>query len=135
MRLFDKPVQRQAFRDEFGHRSPRSITRVEAEDWAARVAPSNPQVQTAFESPQDTTGQTAQPPPDLPTFCTSTRFAGTAYLYGPSQLAIVRRQDATVEVDRSRLFNSDETEVRGKMRVSLVAPHPTAIVRLTAGTA
>jgi integrase len=32
--------QLKAFRDEFGHRSPRSITRVEAEDWAARVAPS-----------------------------------------------------------------------------------------------
>jgi integrase len=29
-----------AFRSEFGHRSPGSITRVEAEDWAARVAPS-----------------------------------------------------------------------------------------------
>jgi integrase len=28
------------FREEFGHRAPRSITRVEAEDWAARVAPS-----------------------------------------------------------------------------------------------
>jgi integrase len=29
-----------AFRAEFGDRAPRSITRVEAEDWAARVAPS-----------------------------------------------------------------------------------------------
>lgn len=32
--------QLKAFRDEFGHRSPRSITRVEAEDWAETVAPS-----------------------------------------------------------------------------------------------
>jgi integrase len=29
-----------AFHAEFGHRTPRSITRVEAEDWAARVPPS-----------------------------------------------------------------------------------------------
>lgn len=31
-----------AFRAEFGHRTPRSITRVEAEDWAARVPASKP---------------------------------------------------------------------------------------------
>jgi integrase len=30
-----------AFRDTFGHRARRSITRVEAEDWAARVSPGN----------------------------------------------------------------------------------------------
>ena len=33
-------TQLRAFRGEFGHRSPRSITRVEAEDWTERVSPS-----------------------------------------------------------------------------------------------
>jgi HK97 family phage major capsid protein len=96
----------------------------------------HPDVRAAFESLQDTTGQPVQPPPSTPTFYTSTQInSGTSYLYSPSQLAIVRRQDATVEVDRSRLFNSDESEIRGKMRVGLIAPNPTAIVKLTAGTA
>jgi HK97 family phage major capsid protein len=96
----------------------------------------HPDVRTALEALQDTTGQPVQPPPSTPTFYTSTQVnVGTAYLYAPSQLAIVRRQDATLEVDRSRLFNSDESELRGKMRVGLIAPNPTAIVKLTAGTA
>ena len=82
------------------------------------VVACRPEVVTAFESLQDSLGQTVQPPPNLPTFYTSTQLAGTAYLYSPSQLAVVRRADATIEIDRSRLFNSDESEVRGKMRLT-----------------
>jgi hypothetical protein len=36
-------------------------------------------------------------------------------------------------VDRSRLFNRDMSEIRGKLRANLIAPNPTAIVKLTAG--
>ena len=50
-----------------------------------------------------------------------------------AKLAGVRRQDSTVEVDRSRLFNRDQSEIRGKLRANLIAPNPTAIVKLTAG--
>jgi len=96
----------------------------------------HPDTETAFQRLTDTTGQTIAPPPMTPTFYTSTQInQGTAFLYSPSQLAIVRRMDATVEVDRSRLFNTDQSEIRGKMRVNLIAPNPTAIVKLTAGTA
>ncbi len=96
----------------------------------------HPNVRTAFESLTDTLGQPLEAPPSTPTFYTSTQITcGTAFLYSPSELAIVRRQDSTVEVDRSRLFNSDQSEIRGKLRMNLIAPNPSAIVKLTAGTA
>jgi HK97 family phage major capsid protein len=56
--------------------------------------------------------------------------ASSAYVYAPSQLVLVRRQDATIELDRSRLFNSDQSEVRGKLRADLLTPNPTAVVRI-----
>jgi hypothetical protein len=43
--------------------------------------------------------------------------------------------DATVEVGGSCLLNQDMSEIRGKMRVNLIAPNPTAILKRTAGTA
>jgi hypothetical protein len=43
----------------------------------------------------------------------------------------VRRQDPHVVLDRSRLFNSDQSELTATMRGDLIAPNPTAIVRLT----
>lgn len=93
----------------------------------------HPGVQTAFQSLQDTLGQSIVPPPGMPNVYTSTQInAGTAFLFSPSQLAIVRRQDSTIEVDRSRLFNSDESEIRGKLRANLICPNPAAIVKLTA---
>jgi hypothetical protein len=36
----------------------------------------------------------------------------------------------SVEVDRSRLFNSDESEIRGKVRANFVAKNATAAVKL-----
>ena len=91
----------------------------------------HPNVRSAFDALQDTTGQSVQPPPNTPPFYNSTQInAGTAYLYSPSQFAIVRRQDSSVEVDRSRLFNSDQSEIRGKIRANLIAPNPTAIVKV-----
>lgn len=44
--------------------------------------------------------------------------------------AIVRRQDATVELDRSRLFDRDASEVRGKARATLLVPYPLAVARI-----
>ncbi len=52
------------------------------------------------------------------------------YVYDPSQVVLVRRQDAEIEVDRSRLFNSDQSEIRGKLRCDVVLPNPTACVRV-----
>lgn len=56
--------------------------------------------------------------------------ASSIYVFDPSQVVLVQRRDATIEVDRSRLFNSDQTEIRGKLRADLVVPNPTAIVRI-----
>ena len=53
----------------------------------------------------------------------------SAYIFAPSQLYVVRRSDVEFEVDRSRLFNSDQTEVRIKTRLDLLAPNAKAIVR------
>ena len=96
----------------------------------------HPDVVTAFQGLQNTLGDSVEIPPNMPTMYASTQInGGTAFLYSPSQLAVVRRRDATIEIDRSRLFNQDMSEVRGRMRVNLIAPNPTAIVKLTAGTA
>jgi uncharacterized protein len=53
----------------------------------------------------------------------------SAYIYAPSQLYCVRRSDVVFEVDRSRLFNSDQSEVRIKTRLDLLCPNPKSIVR------
>jgi hypothetical protein len=80
-------------------------------------------------------------PRDLPPFFTTSQLAanetqGTSsnarsiYVYAPSQVVVVRRQDASVEVDRSRLFNIDASEVRGKVRADLLVPNPVAVCRV-----
>lgn len=56
--------------------------------------------------------------------------ASSAYVYDPSQVYLVRRKDIEVELDRSRLFNSDQSELRGRMRADLIVPNPTAVVRI-----
>jgi hypothetical protein len=55
--------------------------------------------------------------------------AGTspAVVYSVPQVAVVRRQDATVEVDRSREFEIDGVLVRGKLRATMVVPHAQAV--------
>src|SRR3954468_389379 len=42
--------------------------------------------------------------------------ASSVYAYAPSEVVLVRRQDATIELDRSRLFDVDSSEIRGKVR-------------------
>ncbi len=76
----------------------------------------------------------------LPVFLTSqlsiTETKGTSsdassiYVVDASQIYGVFRTDARVEVDRSRLFNTDQSEVRAIMRATLTVPNPKAVVRI-----
>jgi hypothetical protein len=52
------------------------------------------------------------------------------YVYSPSEVVVLRRQDAEIELDRSRLFNEDASELRGKLRCDLIVPNPAAVVRI-----
>jgi HK97 family phage major capsid protein len=54
----------------------------------------------------------------------------TSYVYQADQCVVVRRQDVEVELDRSRLFNTDQSEMRGKLRADLICPNAAAIVRI-----
>lgn len=56
--------------------------------------------------------------------------ASSAYVYQPDQVVLVRRKDVEVELDRSRLFNSDQSELRGKLRADLIVPNATAVTRI-----
>jgi HK97 family phage major capsid protein len=58
---------------------------------------------------------------------------GTAYFFSPSSMYLVNRIAAfDIEVDRSRLFDRDMSEMRLKARVDFAYPYPTAINRATA---
>lgn len=54
----------------------------------------------------------------------------SAYVYQGDQVVAVRRLDVRYEVDRSRLFNSDQIEVRAICRWDLVLPQAAAVVRV-----
>lgn len=56
--------------------------------------------------------------------------ATSAYVYEPEQVVAVLREDTRVETDYSRLFNSDQVEVRAILRADLVVPNPAAVVRI-----
>lgn len=56
--------------------------------------------------------------------------ATSAYVFAPAQVVLVRRADATIELDRSRLFDRDMSEMRAKLRADLIVPNPTAVVRI-----
>jgi len=62
---------------------------------------------------------------------TSGAVANSAYVYDTQSLVYVQRSPIEIELDRSRLFNSDQSEMRAKLRGDLVAPTPTGIVRVT----
>lgn len=55
----------------------------------------------------------------------------SAYVYDASQVVAVFRQDTRIELDRSRLFNTDQSELRAIMRADLVVPNPLAVVRIS----
>ena len=50
-------------------------------------------------------------------------------------LVYVQRSVIEVELDRSRLFNSDQSEMRAKLRGDLISPTQTGIVRVTGALA
>jgi hypothetical protein len=54
----------------------------------------------------------------------------TSYVYQADQCVLVRRSDVEVELDRSRLFNTDQSEMRGKLRADLIVPNPAAVARI-----
>ncbi len=56
--------------------------------------------------------------------------ASSIYVYDAGQVVLVRRNDASIELDRSRLFNQDASEMRGTLRADLLVPNPTAVVRI-----
>ena len=56
--------------------------------------------------------------------------ASSIYACQADQLVLVRRKDIEMELDRSRLFNSDQSEMRGKLRADLIVPNPTAVTRI-----
>ena len=55
----------------------------------------------------------------------------SAYVYDASQVVVVMRQDTRIELDRSRLFNSDQSEIRAILRADLAVPNPKAVVRIS----
>ena len=59
--------------------------------------------------------------------------ASSAYVYDASQVVAVLRQDARTELDSSRLFNSDQSELRCTMRADVMVPNPEGGVRVLAG--
>lgn len=59
----------------------------------------------------------------------------SVYVYAASQLVYVMRKEIELELDRSRLFNSDQSELRAKLRGDLICPNPSAAVRLSGVTA
>lgn len=56
--------------------------------------------------------------------------ATSIYVYQADQVVAVRRREARVELDRSRLFHHDSSELRAICRFDVVVPNPAAVVRI-----
>lgn len=48
-------------------------------------------------------------------------------VFDPSEVFLVRRSEVSVELDRSRLFDRDQSELRGRLRADLIVPNPSAV--------
>lgn len=97
-----------------------------------------PEVVTALSKIKTGTGsnETVARPADVPEMFVSSQLAvtaakSTAYVYAPAEVILIRRLDAELELDRSRLFDRDMSELRGKVRIDLVAPRAAAVVKVT----
>lgn len=104
----------------------------------------NPRTLTDLELlKRDTTDSSEQlgMPAGMPPWFTSSQLSVTetkgtstdttsAYVFAPNEVVLVRRTDAEIELDRSRLFDSDQSEMRAKLRGDLISPTPTGIVRI-----
>src|SRR5829696_6872059 len=60
----------------------------------------------------------------------SSSLTNSIYVYDIESLVFVDRRPFTFEVDRARLFNSDQAEIRAKLRADLISPTPTGVVRI-----
>lgn len=60
----------------------------------------------------------------------SSHVCSSIYVADMSQIVFVKNAQLRLELDRSRLFNSDESEVRGVLRATWAFPNPTAITRI-----
>lgn len=121
-----------------------AVGRLRAANVAAPYAiAANPRTLTELELLRDETGSNRQlgAPAGLPPFFTSSQLStaeakGTAtnstsaYVFSPAEVVLVRRQDAQIELDRSRLFDRDMSELRAKLRADLIVPNPVAVVRI-----
>jgi HK97 family phage major capsid protein len=67
----------------------------------------------------------------VPVFLSSQVSTGNILVYDPPQQVVVRRQEVAVELDRSRLFNSDESEIRAIARLDFISPNPKSVVHLS----
>jgi HK97 family phage major capsid protein len=56
------------------------------------------------------------------------------YIFDTLNTIFVPRTSLQIVLDRSRLFNSDQSELRGTMRCDLMVPQPSAVVRVTGFT-
>jgi HK97 family phage major capsid protein len=65
----------------------------------------------------------------------SSSLTNSIYVYDTESLVYVQRSPIEIELDRSRLFNSDQSEFRAKSRGDLISPTPTGIVRITGALA
>ncbi len=103
----------------------------------------HPDVLTELELLKTDINEQMAPPANFPPVYVSSQLAvnetqgsatnaRSAYVYAPGQVAVVRRKDAEIEVDRSGdAFDNDSAKMRGRLRADLVAPNPVAIVRVT----
>jgi HK97 family phage major capsid protein len=57
--------------------------------------------------------------------------ATAVHLVAEGAVIYVNRTSPVIEVDRSRLFNSDQSEMRAKLRGDLIAAIPNGVVRIT----
>lgn len=60
--------------------------------------------------------------------------SSSIYVFNAAEVVYVRRSEVELELDRSRLFNSDQSELRAKLRGDLIVPNPTAVVRVVGVT-
>jgi HK97 family phage major capsid protein len=103
----------------------------------------HPSVLTALELLKEEATSNLQlgQPADMPPFFVSSALSTTetkginadtrsAYVYAPAQVVLVRRKDAEIELDRSRLFDRDMSEMRAKLRADLLVPNPESVVRV-----
>jgi HK97 family phage major capsid protein len=105
------------------------------------VAILSPMTELAFNALKDTQGNPLTRPEGLPRILISDQLptSGTApaivadsVVFAPSAAAVVRRRDATIDVDRTgTYFQNDSAGVRIRARLDLVVGRPTGVVKIT----